>query len=438
MESKDTGRVMKILAVGDIHLGRLPSRIPEDFPCKAQDLSPEAAWRRTVDLAIEEQVAAVLLAGDVIESEKDFFEGYRALKQGVDRLAEAGVEVIAVAGNHDVEVLPRLARALADQPAFTLLGEGGKWHSHRIEASGEQVTIWGWSFPRRRVSNSPLAGATLERGADLTLGLLHCDLDQHRSDYAPVMQRELDAAGLDGWLLGHVHKPHELKPDSLCGYLGCLSGMDPGEHGARGPWMLTVAGGFLGQVEQIPIAPLRWERLSVDVGELDDVGEIDEFLLEKMKQHDASLFASGNGPDAVGLRVRFTGQTRFVRELPQKAGELAENASQSEISGRHYFIEHCEALVRPRTDLAELATRNDPLGLLAGKLLLLDQPQADPERQALLKDATASFRSTLNESRWRDIESNDEELLEAQVIERLRRTGTAALQTLWARQESAG
>ena len=136
--------------------------------------------------------------------------------------------------------------------------------------------------------------------------------------------------------------------------------------------------------------------------------------------------------------MRFTGQTRFVRELPQKAGELAENASQSEISGRHYFIEHCEALVRPRTDLAELATRNDPLGLLAGKLLLLDQPQADPERQALLKDATASFRSTLNESRWRDIESNDEELLEAQVIERLRRTGTAALQTLWARQESAG
>lgn len=438
MESKDTGSVMKILAVGDIHLGRLPSRIPEDFPRQARDLSPEAAWRRTVDLAIGEKVAAVLLAGDVIESEKDFFEGYRALKQGVDRLADAGVEVLAVAGNHDVEVLPRLARALADQPAFTLLGEGGVWQTHTLKSSGEQVTIRGWSFPRKHVSNSPLADASFERDAGLTLGLLHCDLDQRRSDYAPVMRRELDAAGLDGWLLGHVHKPHELKPDSLCGYLGCLSGMDPGEHGARGPWMLTVAGGHLGDVEQIPIAPLRWERLSVDVSELDDIGKIEEFLLEKMAQHDASLFASGNGPDAVGLRVQFTGQTRYVREIPDSARQLVETANHIEISGRHYFIEHCEALVRPRTDLAELATRNDPLGLLAGKLLLLDQPREDPERQALLKAATASFRSTLYESRWRGVESNDEELLEAQVVERLRRTGTAALQTLWAQRESAG
>ncbi len=438
MESKDTGRVMKILAVGDIHLGRLPSRIPEDFPCQARELSPEEAWRRTVDLAIGEQVAAVLLAGDVIESEKDFFEGYRSLGDGVNRLAEAGVEIIAVAGNHDVEVLPRLARALADQPAFTLLGEGGVWQSHTLKSSGEQVTIWGWSFPRRQVSNSPLAGATLERGAGLTLGLLHCDLDQRGSAYAPVMRRELDAAGLDGWLLGHVHLPHQLRPDSLCGYLGCLSGMDPGEHGARGPWMLTVAGGRLENMEQIPIAPLRWERLQVDVGELDDIGKLDEFLLEKIQRHDASLFASDSGPEAVGLRVQFTGQTRFVREIPDSARQLVETANHIGVSGRHYFIEHCEALVRPRTDLAELAARNDPLGLLAGKLLLLDRPQEDPERRALLKAATAIFSSTLNESRWRDIESNGEELRETQVVERLRRTGTAALQTLWAQREPAG
>lgn len=438
MGSKDTARVMKILAVGDIHLGRLPSRIPEDFPRQARELSPEEAWRRTVDLAIGEQVAAVLLAGDVIESEKDFFEGYRALGDGVNRLAEAGIEVIAVAGNHDVEVLPRLARALANQPAFTLLGEGGVWQSHTLKSSGEQVTIWGWSFPRRQVSNSPLADASFERGASLTLGLLHCDLDQRGSPYAPVMRRELDDSGLDGWLLGHVHLPHQLRPDSLCGYLGCLSGMDPGEHGARGPWMLTVAGGRLENMEQIPIAPLRWERLQVDVGELDDIGKLEEFLLEKIQRHDVSLFASDSGPEAVGLRVQFTGQTRYVREIPDSARQLVETANHIEISGRHYFIEHCEALVRPRTDLAELATRNDPLGLLAGKLLLLDRPQEDPERQALLKAATASFRSTLNESRWRDIESNGEELRETQVVERLRRTGTTALQMLWAQRESAG
>ena len=64
---------MRILAVGDIHLGRRPSRLPQDLDNRASDLGPSGAWQRTVTAALAADVKAVLLAGDVVEQENDFF-----------------------------------------------------------------------------------------------------------------------------------------------------------------------------------------------------------------------------------------------------------------------------------------------------------------------------------------------------------------------------
>ena len=63
------GRVT-LLAIGDIHLGTRPSSLPENLDeagLTVRDLGPEAALQRTVDLAIQDRVDAVLLAGDVVE-----------------------------------------------------------------------------------------------------------------------------------------------------------------------------------------------------------------------------------------------------------------------------------------------------------------------------------------------------------------------------------
>ena len=186
---------MRILAVGDMHLGRTPSRLPEELLDQARDLGPAGAWDRTVNTAINAGVTAVLLAGDVVERENDFFEAYRELERGVQRLAEAGIEVIGVAGNHDVKVLPRLAKHI---PEFRLLGQDGQWESCRIADNENSITLWGWSFPRKEFRTSPLSGQSFKPEAGINLGLLHCDRDAVNSPYAPVSSRELQQAGLDG------------------------------------------------------------------------------------------------------------------------------------------------------------------------------------------------------------------------------------------------
>src|SRR5690606_3810701 len=155
----------------------------------------------------------------------------------------------------DPEVLLRLAQVV---PQVRLLGAGGTWEARDLAGrQGAHVRIVGWSFPRRWVSESPLAGSGLEEAlarADgatngrpvAVVGLLHADRDQVGSSYAPVSSAQLAAAPVDAWLLGHVHAPDAGAGRGsgrgyLGGYLGSLSSNGPGEAGARGAWLLEVA-----------------------------------------------------------------------------------------------------------------------------------------------------------------------------------------------------
>src|SRR5690606_18044026 len=259
---------MKLLCAADLHLGRQPSRVPGRLSHLAPRLTPAEAWRRLVDLAVAEDVAAVLLAGDVVEDEHDFFEAYSDLRSGAERLADNGIQLVAIVGNHDVTVLPRLAQAM---PTVRVLGIGGRGEAVSLERGGVTANVVGWSWPAAQVTTSPLGGlqdALQALAPAPTLGLLHCDLDQTRSVYAPVRRTELPGA-VDAWLLGHVHKP-SFAADAAgkwCGYLGSAFGADPGEEGPRGAWLLTVGDGGL-TAEHVPLSPLLYDTVEVDVSHL--------------------------------------------------------------------------------------------------------------------------------------------------------------------------
>ena len=414
---------VRILAVGDIHLGRTPSRLPPELG--ASELGPAAAWRRAVDTAVAEGVKAVLLAGDVVDRDDDFFEAYRALEDGVRRLAEAGIDVVGVAGNHDVKVLPRLARHLSH---FRLLGEGGRWESVRIEADGNAVTLSGWSFPRVRVPDSPLAGHSFGAAPGIHLGLLHCDRDAGaESPYAPVARQELERAGLDGWLLGHIHKPDALSAPSPNGYLGSLTGLDRGEPGARGPWMLTVADGRIAEVEHLPLAPLRWEPLDVDLEGIGEPVEVKERLLAAIAELDGRLAALRSPPGAVGLSVSLTGRTSFGGAALDQLSRQDREETCTGGAGTRYFIESARADTRPELDLEELARRQDPVGLLAARLLRLERPDGDPERDRLVAAARQALRDQCARPVWRDLADGADG---PEPVAWLRRAGFRALDRL--------
>lgn len=390
----------RFVFVGDLHLGRRPSALPDDLEglgLRASGLGPAEVWRRTVELAIERAAHAVVLAGDVVDREDDRFEAGRALRDGIARLVGAGIGVFAVVGNHDVTALPRVADALA---GFELLGRGGQWQAVDLEREGVvPVRLVGWSFPRASVSESPLGSLDRALGAAdrATLGVLHCDLDASRSPYAPVRSVELDDAGFDAWLLGHVHKPHDLAARPV-GYLGSMTGLDAGEPGPRGPWWVEVEGPGRVAASHLPIAPIRYETVdcaleglrSGDRADLEDDFEARiRAALEAL--HDRLEQRGEVGPGAAALviaRVRVQGRERHdlgVRRVLFDDRFLAPHS----FGSTHYAVERVIEAERPDLDLDALARGVDAPGLLARRLVGLRD--GDAEARALLARAEAAL-----------------------------------------------
>lgn len=414
-----------LLAIGDMHLGRPPAAIPEDLRARRDELGPETAWARSVDEAIRREVDAVLLAGDLVDQGRDFFVAYGQLKAGVEKLTAAGIRVLAVAGNHDTEVLPRLA---AEIDELELLGAGGQWQSQQVDA----VTILGWSFPRPQVRQSPLDDLPGTRHKGAVIGLLHCDVDQLDSPHAPVSRRELKAAPVDAWLLGHIHRPDDLDVDRPIGYLGSISALRASETGQRGPWLIQIEGKDIA-ADQIALAPLRYESIEIDCSELEDAAELGQHVLAAARERLRPLAEQETPPTAVGLRITLTGQAPAAAALGAAAAELAADDRSWEEQGIACFIQKIESAVLPRLDLKRLSRQSDPCGLLARRLLALESPE-DEEYQRLVRLARESMSPVLRAREFQDL---DPEPDDAAIADWLRRAGRLALTRLVAQREAA-
>ena len=112
---------MKILCAADVHIGRRPSRLPERIDTGS--LSCARAWEAIVDRAISEKVDLLLVAGDLVDEKNRYYEAAGPVEAGVRALADAGIELIAVAGNHDVYALMTQAQELPYGEAHTVLVE---------------------------------------------------------------------------------------------------------------------------------------------------------------------------------------------------------------------------------------------------------------------------------------------------------------------------
>ena len=372
------------------------------------------------------------MAGDVVESANARFEAFGALHDGVARLVEARIPVFGVAGNHDVEVLPRLARSI---PGYRLLGAGGTWEMVAIGRGGDPwAHVAGWSFPAPQVRVNPIRLPDFPRTApsDLPLfGVLHCDLDGGTSPYAPVPRVDLERSDYRGWFLGHIHRPSVLDPRRPLGYLGSLVGIDPSETGPRGPWLL--AQDERGELDlcHVPLAPLRWEEIDIDTGELSTADALLDAIargieaLHRRLEHDP--------PRAVGCRVRLTGKTGIHRELRR----LLEQESPEKVRLRHgsvlYFVAGFRDESRPELDLRCLSRGDHPAGLLARRLLVLEQGGDDARE--MIGRVRRELEQELHGRPWAPLGS--EELDDEKIRTLLLDAGSRALEELLFQNEAS-
>jgi exonuclease SbcD len=378
---------VKILCCGDVHIGRRSARLPEHVD--GREVSSAACWHRIVDLALAERVDVVALSGDIVDQDNRYYEATGPLEAGLRRLAEARILTVAVAGNHDHDVFPRLADELgADR--FRLLGRGGRWERVTVRSRNGALHVVGWSFPSARVTESPLASFPAGRPSDdaPVLGLLHADLDQPRSDYGPVSLAELRAAPVDFWLLGHVHAPRLLEAPGAASvlYPGSPQALDPGEPGRHGVWIVEVGPGRSFRARMAPLSSVRYDVVEVDVDGVSEPEELDRRVSAALRAHFADAAVEGGALRYVSYRVRVVGRTALHRSVAARLAALRADLELGSGSVAGY-VESVEVRTRPARDLAELAQGNDPVGVLARLLIALEGGAVGTEFEPLLRDA---------------------------------------------------
>jgi DNA repair exonuclease SbcCD nuclease subunit len=381
----------KMLCIGDVHLGRLPSRIPETL--RKETLSSAAALRSAVEYAVNSEVDAVIFAGDLVDSDKCRFEVLPVLADAVRTLSEAGIKTVAVAGNHDVEALPRLKDLVGD---FLIIGSGGTWEEITLQGKdATTVKILGWSFPRRSSGsyrNNPLTLLDKKEFTGPVIGIIHADMDTENSSYAPVRRTELEAVPVSAWLLGHIHKPDRL--DTMrrpVGYLGSLCGLDPGEPGQHGAWLAEVDAGGSVQMTLIPLAPLRWEKLEIDVSSIDayNIDDTADALIRLIKNK-MTDFCRGKEAEldhlkSIGFRISLTGRTPASAYIQPALRTIGTDAATSKTDTVVLFSEKIINNTLPALNIAEIAKGKDAAAIIARKITALEQQT--PEADEIIKDA---------------------------------------------------
>lgn len=379
---------MKILCSGDIHIGRRPSYSLE--AADGRQHSAAEAWKRIVDVAIDRSVDVVALTGDTVDRANRFAEAYGPLERGVVALSRAGIHTCAVAGNHDFDVFPHLAKNLSGE-LFHFLGAEGEWERFTLEDNGRPVLhIDGWSFPSQYIHESPLDNYRLSHDGDVpVVGILHTALDAAGSRYAPVMTSELERCPVSIWLLGHVHtamvKDEPGSPTIV--YPGSPQALSRREGGVHGACLIEIGGAGEISTQMIPLASLQYDEIEVGIEGIQCADDFRSTLIQSVRQHlDGDSITPGLRH--VVCSLQFTGRTALHREVRALAEEMKDDLSvpSGDLTAS---IEKVVVNTLPDRDLESIAGSGgkDTATYLAGILLSLENETPGDELDQLVKNA---------------------------------------------------
>ena len=146
---------------------------------------PSRIWSK---LCLNEQVDALLLAGDLYDGEQTLMKTARFLAGEIGRLHEAGIQVFIIRGNHDA--LSRITKELTF-PEFVKVF-GGRADVAPVERPGLAVAVHGLSFAQPKAPDSLLPRYRPPLPDMANIALMHTSLDgaPGHDDYAPCKAAE--------------------------------------------------------------------------------------------------------------------------------------------------------------------------------------------------------------------------------------------------------
>lgn len=352
--------------VADLHLDTPFKGLGQVDPWLAEQLREASlsAWDNVVRECLERALDFLVIAGDVYDGEQAGTRAQIRFLHGVRRLADAGVEVFVVHGNHD----PRGGRwpAVREWPAGVHVFGHEDVEARVVERHGRAVAVVaGMSFPTQHVTEN-LARRYRRTPADVFhIGLLHCNVgsDPAHDPYAPCSLDDLAEAGMDYWALGHIHARRvlrEARPAVV--YPGNPQGRHAHEGGARGFYVVDASAGGGASLEFVATDLWRFAAVSLDLADrrLRSVAELADALAAAALRELAH--SDGRGlllRAAVGGRGPLHADLARPGVLAQLTRQLRDEARED---GLRLWWDEISDETRAPLDRAVLAAREDFVG----------------------------------------------------------------------------
>jgi DNA repair exonuclease SbcCD nuclease subunit len=261
--------LMKFLHAADIHLDSPLAGLTRRarIPPHVLQHCTRRAFVNLIDLAITEDVAFLLIAGDLYDGDwRDFSTGLFFIEQ-MRRLARP---CILVRGNHDAASI--ISRQLTLPPNVVELSSRKveRWVSEELG-----VVVHGRSFPDRHIAEDFSEAYPGPEPGKLSIAMLHTSAEDpgEHEVYAPCRVASLAGKGYAYWALGHIHARAALRSDPWIVFPGNIQGRHIRETGAKGATLVEVADGAIVGVSNRPVDVLRWARIEADLEGVETVAE---------------------------------------------------------------------------------------------------------------------------------------------------------------------
>ncbi|MDA8291068.1 MAG: DNA repair exonuclease [Actinomycetota bacterium] len=376
---------MKFLHCADVHLDSPMRGLPrgEWTPSDRLRGATRRALARLVDLALEEAVELVVVAGDLYDGDRDDYNTAVFLQRQLHRLRDAGVPVAVALGNHDAasEITRRL-RLPDSVHVFPTDGPGS------LEIEGAGVVLHGQSYPTRAVVDDLSARYPKPVPGALNVGVLHTALDGRpgHDPYAPCTLDGLVRRGYEYWALGHVHsREHSVREGVHVLFPGNLQGRHANESGPKGATVVRYEGDAVVSVEPRELAPVRFERVQLDSSQSKTVDEALEDAVTACER-----LPSSRVTELVAARV-------VLLVSPAVCDEWSRDRERLEAQIRVDACGGGEELWLERVEVRAVRgdRRTAPDDALEAVTAAFEAIRSDPSRRAELMGALASLRGRI-------------------------------------------
>lgn len=246
---------MKFIHCSDIHLDSKMERNLTGAQARERNAEVCATFARMAAFAAEQGVTAVLVAGDLFDTERTTAQTVGFVLDTIRNVPN--VDFLYLRGNHDASAFEGW-----DTPDnFKTFGDGWTYHRYGdvvIAGMELEADYDGLTLPGETVNIVTLHGQTSTQPGEELIAL-------------PLLKRK----NIDYLALGHIHSYQTGKLDdrgTWC-YCGCLEGRGFDELGAKGFVLVNVENQTVCH-EFIPFARRTLEEVAVDITDLVTVSQI--------------------------------------------------------------------------------------------------------------------------------------------------------------------